>query len=338
MATVFAKIQELEEVVQLSKHEQLVNGIINAIDEKIVVQGSMLPSVNMMVKELGFANRTIAKAYKELKERGIVESKNRLGYFVLNEDTEQNAKVALLMYAFHPFQEVFYNSFRSALGDNVQLDVFFHHSNMDVFENMLHNIKGRYGVYVITPIPHPRTKKLLQDIPENKLLIVDRFEPISKSLSHVTQEFEISTYMALKELLPTIKKFNEIILCFLSNADYPLEILSAFNKFIKDYKIKGKVVNSYAPNSLKKGQVYFTIGDGDLWRILKECIEKKFEIGKDIGVFSSNDSAVKEFVCGGVTTLSTDFEIMAQRAAEFVLNRAQIQTVIPTVLKRRKSL
>lgn len=338
MATVFAKIQELEDVAQLSKHEQLVNGIINAIDAKIVVKGSMLPSVNTMVKELGFANRTIAKAYKELKERGIVEAKNRLGYFVINEDTEQNAKVALLMYAFHPFQEVFYNSFRSALGDNVQLDVFFHHSNMEVFENILHNIKGRYGVYVIAPIPHPRTKHLLQAIPENKLLIVDRFEPISKTLSHVTQEFELSTYMALKELLPTIQKFKEIILCFLPNADYPSEILRSFNQFIKDHKLKGSVVSSYEPNSLKKGQVYFTIGDGDLWRILKECTDNNLEIGKDIGVFSSNDSAVKEFVCGGVTTLSTDFEIMAQRAAEYVLNRQSIQTVIPTILKRRKSL
>ena len=100
MSTVFTKIQELEDESQLSKHEQLVSGIINAIDDKIITEGSMLPSVNNMVRELGFASKTIVKAYKELKERGIVESKNRLGYFVINEDTDQTVKVALLIYAF----------------------------------------------------------------------------------------------------------------------------------------------------------------------------------------------------------------------------------------------
>ena len=34
MNTIYHKIQELEEVVGLSKHEQLVRGIINAIDER----------------------------------------------------------------------------------------------------------------------------------------------------------------------------------------------------------------------------------------------------------------------------------------------------------------
>jgi len=121
MNTVYGKIQELEQIIQFSKHEQLVQGIINAIDDKIVTQGSMLPSVNNMVKELGFASKTIVKAYTELKDRGLVESKNRLGYFVVNEATKQTVKVALLIYAFRPFQQVFYNTFRTALGKNIQV-------------------------------------------------------------------------------------------------------------------------------------------------------------------------------------------------------------------------
>ena len=53
---------------------------------KILKKGNLLPSVNRMVSELGFARKTIVKAYTDLKERGIVESKNRLGYFVANDD------------------------------------------------------------------------------------------------------------------------------------------------------------------------------------------------------------------------------------------------------------
>ena len=107
MAPVVIKIQELEQVPGLSKHDRLVQGILNAIDEKLLSIGSSLPSVNNMVDDLGYARKTVVKAYTELKERGIIESKNRRGYFIINDDTSQEKKVMLLMYNFHLFQEIF---------------------------------------------------------------------------------------------------------------------------------------------------------------------------------------------------------------------------------------
>lgn len=338
MVGVFNKIQELHNVSSYSKHEKLVQGIINAIEEKILIQGNMLPSVNTMVKEFGFASKTIVKAYTELKDRGIIESKNRLGYFVVNEDTDQKVKVALLMYAFNPFQQTFYNTFRHSLGDNIQVDVFFHHSNYDVFETIMRNIKGQYGMYVIAPIPDVRTKQALDHIPEHKLLIIDRYEELNVAYSHVTQEFEISTYLGLKELVNSIQKFEKIILFYKDGLDYPAEIKRAFLKFLEDFEIRGSIEDSYSVDSIKKGNIYFTIGDSDLWAVLKDATLRKFELGTDIGVFSSNDGPVKEIICGGITTLSTDFKNMAEKSAEFVLNKEKLKLTIPTVLTRRKSL
>lgn len=338
MATVFSKIQELEEINQLSKHEQLVGGIINAIDDKIICEGSMLPSVNNMVRELGFASQTIVKAYKELKERGIVASKNRLGYFVINENTEQTEKVALLLYAFLPFQEIFYNTFRTVLGDTIQVDIFFHHGNIELLETILTNIRGRYSMYAVTPIPHPLTKQILRKIPTNQLLIVDRASNIGKGVSQITQEFEISTYIALKELLPAIQKFDSLTLFFVSKGNSPIEVRRAFKQFLKDFKIKGTVKEAYKPGSLKAGNAYFTIGDGDLWAILKDCKKLSLKIGKDVGILSNNDGPAKEIICDGITTISTDFERMAREAAEFILHRKKTQKIIPTLLIRRKSL
>jgi DNA-binding LacI/PurR family transcriptional regulator len=47
---------------------------------------------------------------------------------------------------------------------------------------------------------------------------------------------------------------------------------------------------------------------------------------------------VKEIIFDGITTYSTDFVQMAEKAAEFVLKRKKIQEVLPTVLLRRGSL
>lgn len=338
MNTVFDKIKELEVMPLLSKNEQLINGIINAIDDKILIQGSKLPSVKNMANSINFAPKTVAKAYKKLKDKGLVESRDRLGYFVVNEDTNQVAKVALLMYAFHPFQEVFYNTFRETLGDNIQVDVFFHHSNIDVFETILGNIKGQYGMYVIAPIPHKRTKQLLKEVSPNKLLLVDRYEEIGHSYAHVTQEFEEATYKALQELKAAIQKYEEIILFYKPNSDYPIEVLNAFLRFTENEGIQGKVKESYLSGSIQKKKVYFTIGDGDLWKILKDCKEQNLTIGEEVGVFSNNDGPVKEIICGGITTFSTDFKLMAQRAAQFVLDKEPVYKTIPTKLLRRNSL
>jgi DNA-binding transcriptional regulator YhcF (GntR family) len=73
MKNIFEKIQELENIKGYSKHEQLVQSIINAINEKFLEQGDTLPSVNNMISELGFARETIMKAYRDLKDRGIIE-------------------------------------------------------------------------------------------------------------------------------------------------------------------------------------------------------------------------------------------------------------------------
>jgi DNA-binding transcriptional regulator YhcF (GntR family) len=338
MRSVYEKIQELEAIPSYSKHQQLVNGIINAIDEKILEKGDTVPSVNNFIKELGFARETIVKAYKDLIGRGIIESKNRLGYFVSNTDTGQTAKVALLMYAIDTFQEQFYNSFRNELGENVHLDVFFHHGNIDVFETILFHVNGKYGMYVVSPIPHPKTKELLDIIPRNKFLMTDRYEQLDGDFSYITQEFEESSYNAFAQLAKRIAEFDEIIFFCEHGSLVPVEIVRAFKKFLKVYKIKGKIIDRYEPGSIKKSTVYFTLDNAQLYEMLRDSKEKKLKLGEDIGILSHNDEPVKEIIFDGITTYSTDFALMGKRAARFVLDKKPAQEIIPTKLIRRNSL
>lgn len=338
MLTIFEKIQELEEIPSYSKHEQFVQGIINAIDEKIISKGAPLPSINVLIKKLGFARETIMKGYRELISRGIVESKSRLGYFVANDDTEQTLKVALLMYLIDSFQEQFYRNFRNELGPNVHIDVFFHHGNITVFETMLDMIKGKYGVYVISPIPHPKTKHLLESLPNNKLIMFDRYEPLAGEFNYITQEFEHSTYKVLTELAETIRKFDEMILFHTPGSLDPVEIIKSFKKFAKDFKINTRILTEYKPGSVEKGKVYFTLDNSEIWKIMKDCEIKHLVLGEDIGILSHNDEIVKEIVGGGLTTYSADFSLMGKKVAQAVLKKEKVQEIIPTVLIRRKSL
>ncbi|MFG4004011.1 GntR family transcriptional regulator [Flavobacterium aquidurense] len=338
MKQIIQQIKNLESINSFSKHEQLVQGIINAIDEKVVTKGDLLPSVNTFISELGFARETIAKAYKELVHRGIIESKNRLGYFVATNDVKQELKVALLIFAFDIFQETFYENFRKGLGKNIQLDIFFHHNNFDTFESIVQNIKGKYGMFVIAPIPSKKTPPVLKQLPTNRVLLVDRFIETDEDYNYVAQEFGDSSYNAFVQLKDKIKKYDEIIFFFKPSSAEPDEILNSFKRFMKDYDIKGVIKEEYVSGSLEKGKVYFTIHNLELWEMLKDSKVKGLKIGSDIGFISHNDDIVKEIIFDGVTTFSTDFSEMGKKAANFVLNRKKIQEIIPTILVDRNSL
>jgi len=333
---VFEKIRELEAVASYSKHDRLVQGIINTINDRLLLPDDTLPSVNSMIRELGFSRETIIKGYRELVGRGIVESKNRLGYYVANGSTEQLLKVALLMYNLDSFEEQFYRNFRNTLGESISLQVFFHHGNIEIFETILQRIKGQFGMYVIAPIPHPRTKELLESVPRNKLLLFDRYEPLEGEFNHITQEFEQSSYKVFSQLADEINTFNEFIFYHSPDSLDPKEIVTAFKKFLKTYKIKGRVIKEFVPGTVEKNNVYFTLDNFTMWEILKECKARKLKPGKDIGLLSHNDEPAKEFV--GITTYSADFALMGTMAAEAILKKEKIQITVPTTLARRSTL
>ena len=291
-----------------------------------------------MAGELGYARETIVKAYNELKDNGIINSKRGVGYFINNTDVDQKISVAVLMYSFHDFQQSFYNTFRENVGENVNVDVFFHHNNPKIYESILKDLNGQYGMYVIAPIHNIDIKPYLSSVTSKRIIIVDRYEYFGDDFSYVSQEFEDSSFRVFRLLAEAFQKFSSLILFFDADQDHPPGVLLAFKKFSKDYNLNGKVHPKYTSDLLQKGTAYITIGDHDLWALLKDCNEQQLELGTDVGILSSNDTPVKEFVMGGISTYYSDFDEIARCAAEYVKGQEMIQKIMPVKLKRRKSL
>ena len=79
MKTVFGEIKKLAEVPSYSKHDRLVQGIINAIDEKVLVTDEMLPSINTMIRELRFSRDTVV-ALNRLSEASCMKKVRRMTF------------------------------------------------------------------------------------------------------------------------------------------------------------------------------------------------------------------------------------------------------------------
>jgi DNA-binding transcriptional regulator YhcF (GntR family) len=316
------------------KFQQLVDAIMDSISQNQLKSGEMLPSVNQIMSECQVSRDTVFKAYAELKKRGVVESVPNRGYFVIKNIT----KVFLFLDTFKAYKEVVYGSFLKNLPKNIGVDLHFHHYNIDVFEKIINDSVGKYSKYVIMNFDHPKVSKIIKKIPPQQLLIIDWKINAEETQSTVYQDFGESVYNCFKSNFDKITKYKEFTLYYPAFTYHPKITIEYFEKFCTDFRIKFNVVFDSDQFKIENGGLYFLVSDRTLASFLDQCEEKGFEPGREVGVISYNETPMKKYVKNGITVISTNFEMMGQKAAEFVATGKQIQFEVPTTLKLRSSL
>lgn len=73
----------LDPALSIPPYEQLKNQIMAARDSEEFPSGYRLPPVRRLALELGVAPGTVARAYKDLEREGVVETRGRLGTYLL---------------------------------------------------------------------------------------------------------------------------------------------------------------------------------------------------------------------------------------------------------------
>lgn len=316
------------------KFQQLVDAILNSISRNELQQGEMLPSVNQIMKESQLSRDTVFKAYAELKKRGAVESVPNRGYFV----TKNIIKVFLFLDTFKAYKEVLYGSFLKHLPKNISVDLHFHHYNIDVFEKIITESLGKYSKYIIMNFDHKKVPKIIDRINKEQLLIIDWKIHTNKEHSVVYQSFGKSVYNCFQENIDKIKKYKEFTFFHPAFTYHPKIAIQYFEKFCIDNNIRHLVVNNLEKFKIKKGGLYFLVSDRTLADFLDQCSEKGFEPGQEVGVISYNETPMKKYVKNGISVISTDFELMGQKAADFVVSGKPVQLEVPTTLKIRDSI
>lgn len=315
------------------KFQQLVSAIIDSISRNQLTEGDMLPSVNQIMKDCQLSRDTVFKAYAELKKRGIVESVPNRGYFVTHKIT----KVFLFLDTFKAYKEVLYHSFLNNLSQNISVDLHFHHYNINLFEKIISESVGKYSKYVVMNFDHEKIPKIIEKIPEDQLLIIDWKIHSTKNKSVVFQNFGESVFNCFSRNLDIINKYKEFIFFFPSFTYHSVETVDHFKKFCTKNQLKHKVIFDFEEFNINPGSLYFLVSDRTLANFLDQCTEKGYEPGKEVGVISYNETPMKKYVKNGITVISTDFELMGEKAAEFVNTGLPVQFEVPTRLKIRSS-
>lgn len=319
------------------KYKQIIESIEKAISEGKLKNGDQLPSLNSIKNKHDISRDTVLNAFNELKNRGIIDSTVGKGYYVTSENIKVQTKVFVLFDELNAFKEDLYNSLLNYLGDNVQVDVFFHHFNRKFIEDIIKANLDNYSYYIIMPANLKGLDNCISQLDKDKVFILDQMQPELKNYSAVFQDFENDLYNGLNQLHSKIKKYTRFKLIY-STEKQPLGILKGFKRFCEDQEIRHQVLPQFNENLISKGDLFLVLEDKHLILVIKKMKEKGLEIAKDYGIISYNETMLKEVIEGGITTISTDFKLMGKQISEMILQNKKRQIANINRVKLRKSL
>ena len=331
------KLIYLDSSSTLPKYRQIVLAIEKAISENRLKRNDKLPSINKVSLEFSISRDTVLLAYDELKKRGIVFSILGKGYYVKSVEFSFEKRIFLLFDELNAFKEEIYKSFLDTIGNKAQVDIFFHHFNIDMFQKLINESNGNYSKYIIMPTNLGGAATAIKTLPRQDVYILDQTNSALKDYPSVYQNFVKDIYNALLKGKTLLEKYDNLLLIFPGNKE-PEGMVEGFILFCTEYSFEHKISANFENTELTKGTVFIIPNDSHLVEVIEQAKRQKLVIGKDIGIISYNDIPLKKVVENGITTISTNFNIMGKTLAEMVLNSQKLQIENPSELIIRNSL
>lgn len=319
---------------QSSKVTQLADLISQAISMLEFLEGDSLPSINELSRRYGVSRDTVFKAFSDLRERGIIDSTPRKGYFV----TGQVTNVLLLLDQYTPFKETLYNSFAKHLPVNYKVDLLFHQYNERLFSTIVRESVGKYNKYVVMNFDNERFSASLNKISPARLLLLDFGKFEKERYSYVCQDFDESFYGALQRLDDRFSSYRKFVFLFPSSLKHPQSSKDYFFRFCQDYNLSGSVEEDIENLKVEKDTAYLAIKQQDVVKVVKQGRLAGLKCGKDFGLLAYNDIPSYEVIDEGITALTIDWQQMGNEVARFVLDNAVVQKYLPTEVRLRNSL
>jgi DNA-binding transcriptional regulator YhcF (GntR family) len=323
------------------KYRQIIDHVIHNIGQGKLKRGEQLPSIAALSASQKTAKVTIAKAYEILREQGLILSRHGKGFYVASNEVKVKLNIFILFDTFNAYKEILYNAFKEALPANTHCSIFFHHYDITQFRSYIKNSVGKYNYYIVMPHFDEDVSKIINIIPKEKLLLIDKdVANVKGDYAAVYQDFEPDVFNALQQGLQLLKKYKSLqLIAGREHFQYvPSEILKGFTKFCKKHTIHSAIQENLVEKNIKQHHAYLIFSDSDLIRFIKFCNSKKWKLGKDIGLISYDETPMKEILLNGITVISTDFRNMGLKAAELILEKKKEKVANAARMIIRKTL
>lgn len=309
------------------KYLHLAEYITNLIENNELKINDRLPTLKQLTETLKISKETALKGLNYLSEKGIIESEYRKGYYVKKKKQHSPYRICLILDKMNVLRDRVYQSFLETIKDKAETDVYFHHHNFKVFEKLIDENLNNYTHFVVITFFKENPEGILNSIPPHKRIVIDHQEKNLKGqYTCIYQDHKSDLVDALTNLLPQLEKYSRLVLISPLEAFHAKDIIEGFEIFTKRYDKNCQIYNTVDEATFKKGDAYITFSryDQDDISIIKLTRKNNWKLGKDIGLISYNDTAVKEILENGITVISTDFNKMGEEAAKAILSKEPV--------------
>jgi len=331
------KFIQIQNNKRIPKYKQIIFSVEKIIEEGGLKKGEKLPSINKLCLEFSISRDTVLQAYQELKKRGIIYAILGKGYYVKSTEINIMHRIFLLFDELNSFKEDLYNSFLCNVGKGVQVDIYFHHFNAKVFQKLIDDNNGNYTKYIIMPTNLIGAATAIKTLPVNEVYILDQTNPELIEFPAIYQNHQKDIYNCLLRGKNKLNKYQNLILIFPGFRE-PLGMKIGFENFCKDFGFYHEVITEFNKREIKKAEVYIIPNDRDLVQVIEKAKIQNLIIGEDFGVISYNETPLKKIVENGITTISTNFELMGKILAQMILKNKKNQIENKCHLILRNSL
>lgn len=335
-------IIRIDEFSATPKYQQLINAVLKGIEQGRLQLNDILPSINDLSYELDVSRDTAEKGYRYLKKTGVLGSVPGKGYFIKNTTLEQENNICLLFNKLSAHKKIIYDSFVAALGNTAAIDFYIYNNDFALFRKLLSSKTEDYTHFVI--IPHfieggEKAYEVINTIPKEKLILLDKkIAGITGEYAAVYENFAKDIYHALETAAERLSKYHTLKIIFPKSSYYPVEIIDGFNRFCQDYAFNYATVNNIKEETISPGEVYITVMEDDLVKLIERLLQLNLKAGRDVGIISYNETPIKKIILEGITTISTDFAEMGRMAAQLVIQGTRDHLEVPFQLTLRNSL
>ena len=149
----------------MSKKEKIRNWILTEIQNKKWVAGEKIPSINQIAEKFSASRETVRLSLENLVQRGVLQPKQGMGYFVASQNGI-NLRVVLLCKIDGVYIKPIYQGLIDEMGENISIQINEIRQPEKTLTSLLEDFITRQAIDRILVVPEPgkeeETDKLLR--------------------------------------------------------------------------------------------------------------------------------------------------------------------------------
>ena len=311
----------------LPLYRQVISAVKEALRDGKLKNGDPMPSLSELAGMTGISPETAKKAYNLLKKENLIGSRQGKGYFIDVRESGAPLRILMLVDKLSAYKLAIHKGLTEALVQNADVSINIHNQDIELFDKLVCDANGEFDWYIIAAhfprkVSAARIARTLKRLPNNRTILIDNGLPQFKgNIGRVYQDFREDASHALKDALGMIHKYDSVEIITTANSLYGDIICPQIRKLFRSEGIRCRIEQQFNPEQMSAGTLYIVLCgqlDNDHFTLIREANRRGYVLGQDIGLISYNDEPVNEFICGGLSSISSDFTQMGHSVAEMI--------------------